>query len=263
VLAATDETGSSLVTISGTAGIGKTTLAVHWANSVAAAFADGQLYVNLRGFDPAGQVTRPSDVIRGLLRELGVPAQDIPDALDDQAALYRTVLAERRVLILLDNARDEDQVRPLLPGPSAGLVLVTSRNRLTGLVIAEGARTITLQLPCVAEARQILVQRIGAQRVAAEPDAVDDIIARCARLPLALAVAAARATTDPSLRLADVAEQLLRAFATEHFGLGNLEHARDLAAAGDSGRDPGVHQPALARRQPQPHLAGVDTAEGG
>jgi len=209
--AALDETGGTatgLVIISGTAGVGKTTLAVRWAGGVSSAFPDGQLYVNLRGFDPVGQAMEPSDVVCGFLRALGVPEREIPAALDDQAALYRTVLAGRRILVLLDNARDEEQVRPLLPGPTGGLVLVTSRNRLTGLTVGEGARTVALDLPSEAEARQILRQRLGAERMDAEPAAVDAIIARCARLPLALAVAAAQAATDPSFSLTDVARQV-------------------------------------------------------
>ena len=198
---------AGLVTISGTAGVGKTTLAVRWANSVAAAFPDGQLYVNLRGFDPSGRVMPPGEALRGFLRALDIPARDVPATLDDRTALYRTLLTGRRFLVLLDNARDEEQVRPLLPG-SGGLVVVTSRNRLTGLVVAEGARNIPLERPSTADARQILARRVGADRVAAEPEAVGDIVARCARLPLALAVAAARAAIDPGLSLAAVARQL-------------------------------------------------------
>jgi tetratricopeptide (TPR) repeat protein len=198
------------VVVSGTAGVGKNTLAVRWANGVAAAFPDGQLYVNLRGFDPAGQAVPPTEVLHGFLQALGVPAKEIPAALDERAALYRTVLAGRRTLIVLDNAGDEDHVRPLLPGAPGALVLVTSRDRLTGLVVAEGARPIPLDLPSVAEARQILAQRLGAERVAAEPDAVDAIIARCARLPLALAVAAAHPAADPAFTLGGLADQLGR-----------------------------------------------------
>jgi DNA-binding SARP family transcriptional activator len=206
-LARLDEAATGLTVISGTAGVGKTTLAVHWANRAAAAYPDGQLYVNLRGFDPGGQV-RPPDVLRGFLRALGLAARDIPATVEEQIALYRTTMAGRRILVLLDNARDEDQVRPLLPGGADALTLVTSRNRLTGLVVAEGARPLPLRRPSTAEARHILHQRLGPRRMAAAPGVVDDIIKRCVRLPLALAVAAAHAATDPSLSLAAVAGQL-------------------------------------------------------
>ena len=133
-------TDPAVVIVSGAAGVGKTALAVHWANLVADAFPEGQLYANLRGLDPA-------QVVHGFLRSLGVPVADIPATLNGRAALYRTVLATRRTLIVLDDAGDEAQVRPLLPGASHTLVLVTSRHRLTGLVVAEGARTIAVERP--------------------------------------------------------------------------------------------------------------------
>ena len=207
-LVAAEPMNTVVVVVSGTAGVGKTALAMHWANGVKAAFPDGQLYVNLRGFDPAGPAGQSGEVLHGFLRALGVPAGDIPVTLDGKGALYRTILTGRRILIVLDNAYDEDHVRPLLPGSSGGLVLVTSRNRLTGLVVAEGARSLRLDLPSIDEARAILVQRLGARRVAAEPAAVDAIIARCARLPLALAVAAAHSAANPGFPLAGLADQL-------------------------------------------------------
>jgi tetratricopeptide (TPR) repeat protein len=198
--------------IGGTAGVGKTALAVHWAHAVADRFPDGQLYVNLRGFDPGGSAPMaPAQAVRGFLDAFGVPTQQIPVTLDAQAGLYRSLLAGRRVLAVLDNARDVDQVRPLLPGAPGCLVVVTSRNQLTPLVATEGAHPLTLDLLSVDEARDLLARRLGATRIAAEPQAVDEIIERCARLPLALAIAAARAASHPRFPLARIAEQLREA----------------------------------------------------
>jgi DNA-binding SARP family transcriptional activator/tetratricopeptide (TPR) repeat protein len=196
--------------IAGTAGIGKTALAVHWGHQTADRFPDGQLYVNLRGFDPTGQVMDPAEAVRRFLDALGVPPQRIPADLDAQAALYRSHLAGRRMLILLDNARDTAQARPLLPGTPACLVLVTSRNQLTGLV-ADGAHPVILDLLTDTEARDMLRRRLGAARVAAEPGAVDEIVACCSRLPLALAIVAARAASQPRLPLAALAAELRQA----------------------------------------------------
>jgi tetratricopeptide (TPR) repeat protein len=194
--------------IAGTAGIGKTTLAVHWAHRVADRFPDGQLFVNLRGFDPGGTVMDPAEAVRGFLDALGVPAERIPVGLDAQAALYRSLLTGRRVLVVLDNARDPSQVRPLLPAAPGCRVLVTSRNQLSGLVAADGAHPVTLDLLSHEEAQELLARRLGPARVAAEPHAVEQIIARCARLPLALAVVAGRAVTHPNFPLATLAGEL-------------------------------------------------------
>ncbi|MET7473011.1 tetratricopeptide repeat protein [Streptomyces sp. NPDC005648] len=194
--------------LSGTAGVGKTSLAVHWARQVRAEFPDGQVYVNLRGFDPGGAAVGVGEAIRGFLDSFGVPADRVPRGLDAQAALYRSLLAERRVLIVLDNARDADQVRPLLPGAPGCLALITSRNRLTGLAVTEGAHLLPVDLLTPAEARALLAARLGAVRMAAEPAAVDEIVVRCAGLPLALAVVAARASGLPGLPLAGLAEEL-------------------------------------------------------
>jgi tetratricopeptide (TPR) repeat protein/transcriptional regulator with XRE-family HTH domain len=194
--------------VSGTAGVGKTALAVHWAHRVADRFPDGQLYVNLRGYDPSGTVLRPESAIRQLLEALHVPAQRIPSDMDAQTRLYRSVLADTRTLVVLDNARDPDQVRPLLPAGPGCVVLITSRSQLAGLVAAEGAQALDLDHLTVQEARELLARRIGAPRVAADPGAVDAIIASCARLPLALAIVAARVYTTRSLSLAALAEQL-------------------------------------------------------
>jgi DNA-binding SARP family transcriptional activator len=221
--------GSAAVVISavsGTAGVGKTALAVHWAHRVAGRFPDGQLYVNLRGFDPGGAALDPAEVIRRFLQALGVPADRLPPDLDTQIGLYRSELAGKRVLIVLDNARDAAQVRPLLPGAAGCLAVVTSRDRLTPLVAAEGAHPLTVDLLTTAEARDLLVHRLGTGRVAAEPDAVDEIITRCARLPLALAIAAARAATYPDLPLT----RLVTEFADATGGL-------DALHGGDPGSD--------------------------
>jgi DNA-binding SARP family transcriptional activator/Tfp pilus assembly protein PilF len=194
--------------VSGTAGVGKTALAVHWAHRVADRFPDGQLYVNLRGFDHAGTPTDPADALRGFLDALDVPAHRIPTNLNARVGLYRSLLADRRMLIVADNARDVEHVRPLLPGAPGCLVLVTSRHQLTGLVAAEGAHPLPLDLLADGDARDLLARRLGAARLAAEPDAADEIVRRCAGLPLALVIAAAHAGTRPGLPLAALAEEL-------------------------------------------------------
>jgi len=197
--------------VDGAAGIGKTALVVCWAHRVADRFPDGQLYVNLRGFDPAGSPMTAAEAVRGFLDAFEVPAERIPLGVEAQANLYRSIVAERRVLVVLDNARDSAQVRPLLPGSPGCVVVVTSRTRLTGLIAAEGARPLTVNLLSVAEARQLLVHRLGAGRVAAEPESVREIITRCARLPLALSVVAARAAMHPEFPLAVLAAELRQA----------------------------------------------------
>jgi DNA-binding SARP family transcriptional activator len=198
----------AIAAIAGTAGIGKTALAVHWAHRVADRFPDGQLFVNLRGFDPSGSPVEPAEAVRGFLDALAVPPQQVPAGLDAQAGLYRSLLAGRRMLVLLDNARDADQVVPLLPGASGCLVLVTSRDRLAGLVAAAGARPLALDLLDRDEAVRLLARRLGHDRVAADPDATGELVARCAGLPLALAIVAARAATHPERSLAALAGQL-------------------------------------------------------
>ncbi|GIE95252.1 BTAD domain-containing putative transcriptional regulator [Paractinoplanes rishiriensis] len=192
----------------GSPGVGKSALAVHWAHQVAGSFPDGQLYVNLRGFEAEGSAVEPAAAVRGFLDAFAVPAQRIPADLEAQAALYRSVLAGKRVLVLLDNARDAAQVRPLLPAAPGCLVLITSRDQLTPLVATEGARPVPLGVLTVAEARDLLTVRLGAELVGAEPAAAGDIIERCARLPLALAVVAARAAVRPDLPLGVVAAEL-------------------------------------------------------
>ncbi|MET9502930.1 BTAD domain-containing putative transcriptional regulator [Streptomyces sp. NPDC006622] len=200
-----------ITAIGGMAGVGKTTLAVHWAHRVAGRFPDGQLYVNLRGYDPSGAVMEAGEAVRGFLDALGVPPDRIPHGLDAQAALYRSVLAGRRILVVLDNARDSDHVRPLLPGSPGCLTVVTSRDALAGLVAGHGAHCLTLRPFDTEQARALLVRRLGAARVEAEPRAADEITRLCAGLPLALACVAARAATHPHFALSAVAAELREA----------------------------------------------------
>ncbi|MEU8081997.1 BTAD domain-containing putative transcriptional regulator [Catellatospora citrea] len=200
-----------IVGLAGTAGVGKTALAVHWAHRVAHRFPDGQMYVNLRGYGPASEVTPPDEAARVLLDGLGVSIKRMPVGLDARTALYRSVMSGRRMLVLLDNARDAAQVRPLLPASSGCLVLVTSRSDLAGLVVSEGAVPLPVDVLSHDEARNLLRERLGTSRIEQEPAAVEEIIDRCARLPLALAIAAARAAIDPRKSLSDVARRLAEA----------------------------------------------------
>jgi DNA-binding SARP family transcriptional activator len=197
-----------IAAIGGTAGIGKTALAVHWAHQIAERFPDGQLYINLRGFDPSGTPVTAADAIRRFLDALHAPAHQIPSTAEAQQDLYRSLLASRRMLIVLDNARDTEQVQPLLPGGPGCLVLVTSRRQLTGLIAAEGAHPVTLDLLGPAEAGELLAQSLGPERLAAEPGVAAELTGLCAGLPLALSIAAARAAMQPGLSLATLAGQL-------------------------------------------------------
>jgi DNA-binding SARP family transcriptional activator/Flp pilus assembly protein TadD len=197
--------------IGGTGGVGKTALAVHWAHRVADRFPDGQLYVNLRGFDPSGAPVAPADAIRRFLDALQVPVSKIPSTAEARQDLYRSLVAGRRMLIVLDNARDAEQARPLLPGGLGCLVLVTSRSQLTSLVAVEGAHPVTLDLLSPADARELLARRLGPARIVAEADCVTELTELCARLPLALAIAAARAALLPSLPLATLVSGLREA----------------------------------------------------
>jgi tetratricopeptide (TPR) repeat protein/transcriptional regulator with XRE-family HTH domain len=197
--------------IGGMAGVGKTALALHWAHRVAGLFPGGQLYVNLRGFDPSGTSVTAPEAIRGFLNALGVAPERVPASPEAQAGLYRSLLADRRMLIVLDNARDEQQVRPLLPACAGTLVLVTSRSQLTGLAATDGARLLSLDVLAHGEATELLAARIGPGRAAAQPRAVGEIAALSACLPLAVAIAAARAATRPSLPLAALASELRNA----------------------------------------------------
>jgi len=195
------------VAVVGTAGVGKTALAVHWAHAARDRFPDGQLFADLHGFDAAG-TTPPEEVARTFLEALAVPAGRIPADLAARSGLLRSLLADRRVLVVLDDARDADQVRPLLPGTPGCLAVVTSRRRLTGLVATGDARPLPLDVLAPAEARDLLGGRLGGDRLAAEPAAVDAVVARCAGLPLALTVVAARAALHPGLPLAAIVDEL-------------------------------------------------------
>ena len=197
-----------IVVISGTAGTGKTALAIRFGHQVAKRFPGGQLYVNLRGLDPSTPPMDPSEALRFFLDALNVPPHRIPPGTEARAALFRSLLDHRQMLIVLDNARNVAQVRPLLPGAPGSLVVVTSRNELTGLVAAEGAVPLTLDVLGDAEAYEMLARRLGQDRVAAEPAAADEIIAACARLPLALGIAAGRAAGRPKRPLTELAAEL-------------------------------------------------------
>jgi tetratricopeptide (TPR) repeat protein len=198
----------SPIVVSGPAGVGKTMFAVHWAHRVADRFPDGQLYMNLGGFDPLGAEVSPAEAVRGFLDGLSVAPERIPQGLQAMSALYRSLLAERRILVLLDNARDAGQVRPLLPGSPGCLVVVTSRHVLSGLVATAGAKPLALDMLSTGDARELLTRRLGGGRLAAEPDAAEAILTVCAGLPLALSVVAARAATRPRFALAILAEEL-------------------------------------------------------
>lgn len=195
-----------VVAITGTAGIGKTMLAVHWAHRVADRFPDGQLYVDLRGYDP-GEPRSPAQVLARFLRSLGVDTRDLPDDADELAAHYRTALADRRVLVLLDNARDAEQVRPLVPGTPHCLVVVTSRDDLSGLVVASGALRVEVDPLPLAAAVELLDRLLG-DRGAHDPAARAALARRCGGLPLALRLAAEVAASRPGQPLRQLVAQL-------------------------------------------------------
>jgi DNA-binding SARP family transcriptional activator len=199
--------GVVVATLTGMAGIGKTALAVHWAHRMTARFPDGQLFVNLRGSEPSGTPVAPADAVSGVLHSLGLPSARIPPDIDGRAALYRSLLADRRMLIVLDDAHDAEQVRPLLPGSPTCLVLVTSRSWLTGLA-AEGAHLIRLGVLPEAEARTLLARHLHASSTTADPVVINELAAACGGLPLAVCDAAARAVASPGLPPATLASEL-------------------------------------------------------
>ncbi len=200
--------GAVISVISGTAGVGKTALAIEFAHRAVELFPDGQLYISLRGFDPSGTPVTAAEAIQSFLGAFGVPAERVPASPQAQAGLYRSLLAGRRMLIVLDNARDADQVRPLLPGSPGCLALVTSRNQLAGLVAADGAHPVTLGVLSAADACALLARRLGQERIAGELEVVSQLTQQCARLPLALVIAAARAAIRPFFPLRSIVTEL-------------------------------------------------------
>ncbi|MFI2609505.1 ATP-binding protein [Kitasatospora sp. NPDC018619] len=198
---------ASVVVIAGTAGAGKTSLALHWAHRARHRFPDGQLYVNLRGYDP-GRPVSAQEALHRFLTSLGVSGQSVPHEIDAAAALYRSLLAERRVLVVLDNAASAHQVRPLLPGSAGCLVLVTSRSRLSGLAVRDGARRLTLRTLPEAEAVALLRAVTAGYRPQDDPAKLVELARRCARLPLALRIAAERAASLPHMGLDDLIDEL-------------------------------------------------------
>jgi DNA-binding SARP family transcriptional activator/tetratricopeptide (TPR) repeat protein len=199
---------TQIAVIQGTAGVGKTWLALHWAHRHAGGFPDGQLWVNLRGFDPSEPPLDTETALRTLLDALGVAPAAVPASVAAQAGLYRSVAAGKQVLVVLDNARDTSQVAPLLPGSPASRVVITSRRRLPGIVTAHGALTLNLDGLSSLEAWDLLAGHLGASRPAAEPAATADLLTYCAGLPLAITIVAAQAKTHPQFSLAALAASL-------------------------------------------------------
>jgi DNA-binding SARP family transcriptional activator len=203
-----DKTTTAVGVIAGPAGVGKTALVVRWANQVAGGFPDGQLYASMRGFDPQHPPVDSADVLAQFLLSLGVRAEDVPLELDDRATLYRSLLAERRVLVVLDDARDSEQVRPLLPGGTSSLVLITSRVRLDGLVAELGAGLLVLSTLADDAAEQLIEQTAGHTIRAAEPAQRRRLAELCGHLPLALRIVGARLASRPQWTIDELVDEL-------------------------------------------------------
>jgi len=199
---------SALVVISGMAGIGKTTLALAWGHSIAPSFIDGQLLINLRGFDSSTESASRSDELGRILEELGVNLAGVSPDEVARRDVYLRLMSKRRMVVILDNAGDLEQVRSLLPDSPGSLVIVTSRRQLSGLVVREGAVPVPLERWDATASRELLARRLGSERLATAGDAVDSIIASCGGLPLALALAAAASATDAHSDVGDVADRL-------------------------------------------------------
>ncbi|MFG1682419.1 BTAD domain-containing putative transcriptional regulator [Nonomuraea sp. NPDC049269] len=217
--------GRHAILVVGAAGVGKTTLALHWAHRLADRFPDGQLFLDMRGFDQTPPMTT-AEALPRLLQALGQPAEDIPVEVDAQIGLYRSILARRRVLVVLDNVAAPEQLRPLMPGEPGCLLLATSRDRLSGLVALESARRITLEVLDPAEAVDLLADLVGPDRIRREPHAAARLAELCARLPLALRVASARLADRPHQTLAQYVKEL-----SDHGLLSQLEVAGDQRTA--------------------------------
>ncbi|WP_344411989.1 ATP-binding protein [Amycolatopsis minnesotensis] len=202
--------GSTVVisALAGAGGIGKTWLALHWADQNAERFPDGQLFVDLRGFDPSDEPMPAHEAVRGFLDALGVAPDNIPSERSAQVGLYRSLVATRQMLIVLDNARDSDHITPLLPGGSQCTVLVTSRDRMAGLISQHSALPVTVEALDEQQSHALLARRLDDARLAAEPAAVAELVRSCAGLPLALSIVAGRAILDPHVPLADLAAEL-------------------------------------------------------
>jgi DNA-binding SARP family transcriptional activator/tetratricopeptide (TPR) repeat protein len=219
--------GASAGALTGTAGVGKTAAAVHVAHALAGDFPDGQLYIDLRGFD-ASPALSPHDVLGRFLAAVDIPPDRIPDGLDERAALYRSALAERRILVVLDNARDSGQVLPLLPGTGPSRAIVTSRRQLRGLT-ANGVHVVPLDLFGHDESERFLRSRLSSRRVDAEPGAVGDLVEISGGLPLALSLLAARAAHAPAMPLSEIPAAVRRS-------RGALDAFTDRAVPGTSTR---------------------------
>ncbi|YCK39188.1 tetratricopeptide repeat protein [Actinomadura sp. ATCC 39365] len=218
---------SMVAVLTGTAGVGKTALAVHWAHRARDRFPDGQLYVNLRGY-AAAHPLGPLDALARFLHALGVPPEQVPGDPDEAAALYRTMLAGKRVLVVLDNASDPRQVRPLLPGGAGPATLITSRDTLAGLVALDGARVLPLPALTEGECRDLLGRLLGRPQVRAEPEAVSELASLCAHLPLALRIAAANllSTLATHTALRQTARPTHRSHSQPNAGPGAQPHAQ-------------------------------------
>jgi DNA-binding SARP family transcriptional activator/tetratricopeptide (TPR) repeat protein len=230
------DAGATIATITGPPGVGKSALAVHWAHRVRDRFPDGSLFIDLRGY-PAGRAVQPIDAVTAALYALGVPAPEVPTDLDLASARYRTELAGRRVLVLLDNARSPEQIRPLLPGEAGCLVLVTSRDRLSGLIARDGAQRVNLDLFAPDEAELLVERLIGGERAEADPGSVAELARLCGYLPLALRITAANLLDHPDRDVAGHVAQLAAGNRLTGLAVDGDEHTAVRAAFAQSYTD--------------------------